>query len=48
MVQLATEGTLPHEPQAFGGGGKSPAFETWLHSENVAALTLGGQQVAEL
>ena len=39
VVQPATESTLRHEPQAWmwwlGITSKSPAFETWLHSENV-------------
>ena len=44
VVQPATESTLPHEPQVWlwwlGITDKSPAFETWLHSENVLpALT---------
>ena len=47
VVQPATESTLCHEPQVWlwrlGITSKSPEFETWLHSENVAAaLTLGG------
>ena len=35
VVQLATESTLPHEPQVrlwwLGITSKSPAFETWRH-----------------